>query len=207
MDYITQFTIAKDIVLSIAAAIGSYVAFRGLTNWTRQLKGGNEYELTRRLLKITYRLRDAIKGVRNPIMWRGETPFPEGDDGRLASMAMRNFYGESREYQKRWSNVAEVRADLQTELLEAEALWGQEIHDLFEPIFKLQNELFVAVDLQLTVCDPSEPLHIRNSRQNAIRKRRDVMYEITGETEDEFTTEMTCAIKSIETFLKPHLRK
>lgn len=54
--------LAKDIVLMLAAVVGAYVALRGLSTWNRQLKGGAEYELTRRLLKCTYRLRDATQG-------------------------------------------------------------------------------------------------------------------------------------------------
>lgn len=199
--------IAKDIVLTFAAVIGAYVALRGLSTWNRQLKGGVEYELTRRLLKQTYRLREAIKGVRNPVMWGGEMPSPSEEEVKEMSREQLRYYGLSNAYQKRWDKVTEVRADLQTELLEAEVLWGQEIHNRFEPIFKLQHELYVAVHFYLTSCNPDAPEHTRDSREKAMRKNRDILYEISGETEDDFTNDITKAIKSIEAFLKPHLRK
>lgn len=156
--------IAKDIVLTLAAVIGACVALRGLSTWNRQLKGGVEYELTRRLLKQTYRLREAIKGVRNPVMWGGEMPSPSEEEAKDMSREQLRYYGLSNAYQKRWDKVTEARADLQTELLEAEVLWGQEIHNRFEPVFKLQHELYVAVHFYLTVCNPDAPEHTRDSR-------------------------------------------
>ena len=203
-DYVT---VAKDIVLIIAAVIGSYVALRGLNTWNRQLKGGVEYELTRRLLKLTYRLREAIKGVRNPIMWGGETPTPDTEEAKDMSPDRRRFYDISNAYQKRWDKVTEVQADLQTELLEAEALWGQDIHSCFEPLLRLQQELFVAVHFYITACNPSESEDVRDAMSKAMRKKRDILYDMSGEKDDEFTNDVNQAIKSIEALLKPHLRK
>jgi hypothetical protein len=40
-------SIAKDTVITLAAAVGAYVALRGLSTWNRQLKGGVEYDLTK----------------------------------------------------------------------------------------------------------------------------------------------------------------
>jgi hypothetical protein len=200
-------TVAKDVVLTIAAVVGAYVAVKGLSTWNRQLKGGVEYELTRRLLKQTYRLREAIKGVRNPVMWAGEMPSPSPDKAAAMTKDQIRFYGMSSAYQKRWDKVAEVRTDLQTELLEAEAVWGREVHKQFDPVFKLQHELWVAVHSYVTACNPDSSEGMRDAMNKAIRMNRDILYEISGETEDEFSSDIAKAISSIESFLKPHLRK
>jgi hypothetical protein len=200
-------TVVKDVVLTLAAVVGAYVALQGLTTWNRQLKGGVEYELTRRLLKQTYRLREAIKGVRHPVMWSGEAPPLSAEQAKSMSQEQLRFFELSNAYQKRWDRVTDVRTELQTELLEAEVLWGQEIHKQFEPLFKLQHELFIAVHFYITVCDPDVPQHTREAREKAIRNNRDILYDLSGETEDEFTSDVNRAIASIEAFLKPHLRK
>jgi hypothetical protein len=179
----------------------------GLSTWNRQLKGGVEYELTRRLLKQTYRLREAIKGVRNPVMWAAEMPAPPADEAADMTKDQIRFYGMSSAYQRRWDKVTEVRTDLQTELLEAEAVWGREVHKQFDPIFKLQHELWVAVHSYVTACNPDASEGMRDVMNKAMRKNRDILYEISGETEDEFSSDITKAIGSIESFLKPHLRK
>ncbi|MFD2273256.1 hypothetical protein ACFS07_25195 [Undibacterium arcticum] len=126
----------------LAAVVGAYVALRGLSTWNRQLKGGVEYDLTRRILKCTFRLREAIKGVRNPVIWGNEMPSPRENDAQRLTKEQLRHYGTANAYQKRWDKVTDVRSDLQTELLEAEVIWGRIIHEKFDPLFKLQNELF-----------------------------------------------------------------
>jgi len=198
---------AKDIVLGVAAAVGAVVAVRGLSTWNRQLKGGAEYELARRLLKITYRLRDAIKSVRHPVMWAAEMPAPPEGEIEKMSREERSYYGSSRAYQARWQKVAEVRTDLQTELLEAEVLWGSDLGKRFEALNNLEHELLVAVRSYLTLCDPEAS----EARKNAVQERqaaaRDIMYDELTEEGDEFTQDTVRAIAPIEEYLKPHLRR
>ena len=142
--------LVKDIVLTIAAVIGGFVAVRGLRTWNRQLKGGVEYELTRRLLKYSYRFRDAISRVRNPLMWSSEMPTPPAEVGKAMSDEDLRYYGLSRAYQLRWDKVNEVRNDLQTELIEAEVLWGRVVYKQFQPLFTLQNELLDSAKFALS---------------------------------------------------------
>lgn len=199
--------IVKDVILASAAVVGAYVALRGLNTWNRQLKGGVEYDLTRRLLRTTYRLREAIKSVRNPIMWSAEMPTPSEEERKGMSREAIHHYGQGRAYQLRWDKVAEIRNDLQTELLEGEVLWGSELHKTYEPLFKLQQELFVTIHTYLRATDPTRPERSREATQQLLEKRRDIMYDVSGETSDEFMQEIAVAIGEIESFLKPHLRK
>jgi len=199
--------IAKDVVLTGAAVAGAWVAVRGLSTWNRQLKGGVEYDLTRRLLRTTYRLRESIKSVRNPVMWAAEMPTPTAEERKEMSREAIHHYGQGRAYQLRWDKVTEVRNELQTELLEGEVLWGNELHKKYEPLFKLQQELFVTIHTYLRATDPARPEHSREATQQVFEKRRDVMYDLSGETADEFTQDLAAAIVGIESFLKPHLRK
>jgi len=61
--YAEWVAMASDIVVGIAAGVGAYVAWRGLGTWRQQLRGSSEYELSRRILRCTYQLRDAISLV------------------------------------------------------------------------------------------------------------------------------------------------
>lgn len=198
-------SVTKDIVLTIAGGIGAYVALKGLNTWNRQLKGGVEYELTRRLLKLTYRLRDAIRNVRNPAMFGGEMPYPSSDEAKEMSRDQINYYGMSKAYQNRWDKVTQVSSDLQAELLEAEALWGADVHKQFEHLFKLRHELWMAVHFHLMAINP-EQQNVTREAMNRILKR-EILYDLSGENEDEFSSEIAKAITPIETFLKPYLKK
>jgi hypothetical protein len=77
--------VVKDIVLMGTAVAAMYVAFKGLGTWNRQLKGGAEYELTRRLLRSTYRMRETMKAVRNPVVFQHEQPAPPEEPGTRMS--------------------------------------------------------------------------------------------------------------------------
>lgn len=67
-----RISLIKDIVTILVALVGGGVAIYGLISWKRQLKGKTEYELARRVLRAVYRLRDAIRGIRNPLQSTGE---------------------------------------------------------------------------------------------------------------------------------------
>ncbi len=200
-------SVGKDVLVAVAAAVGAAVAIRGLNTWNRQLKGSAEYNLARRILKVTYRLRDAMKSVRHPAMWGAEMPNPPAEEAKHMSSEEIYHYGQSRAYQTRWQRVSDVRTDLQAELLEAEVLWGGELNKLFEALFKLEHELFVAVQNHLSLCDPK----VTQAMKTAIEKRqtnaRDILYDSLEEKGDEFTKDVARAIVPIEEYLKPHLRR
>jgi len=205
---LVQYTsVAKDTVVMLAAVVGAYVALRGLSTWNRQLKGGVEYDLTRRILKCTFRLREALKGVRNPVMLAYEMPLPPESESKNMSRQQLRHYGSANAYQKRWDRVTDVRTDLQTELLEAEAVWGRVIHEKFEPLFKLQQELFVSVHAYVSACNPNESEQSRAIYEGVIRKRKNILYDHSSENPDDFTIDVSNAIGVIESFLQQHLRK
>jgi hypothetical protein len=110
-------------------------------------------------------------------------------------------------YQRRWDKIAEVRDDLQTELLEAEVLWGKCVSDQFEPLFKLQQELFADVHAYLVIMNPEEHERSRDAMAEIRRNRREVLYDFSGEAPDAYSKELTDAVLCIEASLKPHLIK
>ncbi len=118
-----------------------------------------------------------------------------------------SHYGSAMAYQARWQRVSDVRTELQTELLEAEVLWGTELRKRFVALDKLEHELFVAVRSYLDLCNPNAP----EPRKQAVYKRRnterDIMYDDLSEEGDEFTRDVLRAIGPIEDYVKPHLRR
>src|SRR5260221_5644218 len=93
----------KDLMVLIAAVIGSYVALMGLSTWKRQLKGHTDHELARRILVSLYKYRDAINGVRHPMMTNNEFSDPPESERQTMNSAQIRFYGLSRAYQNRWT--------------------------------------------------------------------------------------------------------
>lgn len=198
-------TMFKDVVLACAAFVGMLVAVSGLTTWNRQLKGGVEYELTRRLLRCTYLLREAIKEVRYPIMLVEEMAVTE--EQKQQGMPDNKHTGLFNAYQTRWSKVITARSNLHTELLEAEVVWTKDIHDKFAPLFALQKELFSDIHLHLELSKPNQNNESKAAWRDMRANRRSVMYDMLGAIADPFSDEIEAAIGNIESYLKPHLAK
>jgi hypothetical protein len=72
-------SVSKDIIISIAAIVGSVIAIKGLITWKRKIKWKTEYGLARRFLVSLYKYRDAVNGVRHPVMMAYEMPYPPED--------------------------------------------------------------------------------------------------------------------------------
>lgn len=187
-------SVGKDILIAVAAAVGATVAILGLNTWNRQLKGSAEYDLARRILKIAYRLRETIKEVRHPVMWAAEMPDPPVEEAKTMSGEEIFYYRNSRAYQARWQKVSNVRTDLQADLLEAEVLWGDELKKRFNALFKLEHELFVAVQSHLRLINPKESEAAKTTIEKRQMEGRDILYDSLEEDGDEFTGDISCAI-------------
>jgi hypothetical protein len=106
-----------EILNTVAICVGAIMAFIGINAWKKQLRGSTEYELARRYLKAIYKIRDAIKYVRNPFISVDEMAraYKENDmdeqdysDNRKTNRAV---------YSIRWKKVIDARTDLDVELL------------------------------------------------------------------------------------------
>lgn len=207
-NFVEYIAVVKDLVLGGAAVVGSYVAIRGLKTWNRQLKGGVEYDLTRRLLSATYRWREAVRAVRRPVMWIEEMSLPSEEDRQKMSAEEVRHYGKGHAYQARWDKVVQAHDELQTELLEAEVLWGKQLHTKYKQAFQLQQELFACIHLYLLIIDPRTPQASREAYETTLRSKESVMYDVsTGTEEDQFTRDLSSVIAEIESLLKPRLKK
>jgi len=200
--------IGKDVALGVAAVVGATVALRGLDTWRRQLRGSVEYELARRLLRCTYRWRETIKSVRRPMVWAYEMPAPPNEDREAMSEEDVQHYGYATAYQNRWEKVVEARDELQTELLEAEVLWGKEINTRYNACFALEKELWVYLLTHLESRNPRARPGMQEAKERVLANQRDVLRELSSVgDEDAFSRDVSAAIARIEDFLKPRLRK
>jgi hypothetical protein len=196
------------LITVIATAVGIYVALAGLSTWKRQLKGQADHDLARRVLVTLYRYREAIKGLRNPAMSGNEFPLPPEAERNGMSDAQIRYFGLSSAYQNRWLHVRDARIELDTSLLETEALWGDELRSkMFAEVFSLEWSLLVAVRHHLQLNDPNE----NEETKRVIGKMADergetwVLYDSLEKDGDQFSRSFAGAIKKVEDFLQPKL--
>ena len=181
------YPLVKDIIYLLIALGGVIVACMGLSTWRRQLKGNVEYETARRLYKAVLKVRDAMSYVRNPWiplseMESASAKHPEAD--KTTNRAV---------YHVRWEKITEAMSELQSEELESEVLWGQEIVEKLKPLKLCVVELNNYVSQFL---NPS----LRTSNYSS-----DMIYEFEDATgkKDKFTEEINAAVGAVGNFLKP----
>ncbi|MCX5870144.1 MAG: hypothetical protein NTY00_05800 [Deltaproteobacteria bacterium] len=195
----------KDVALTGAAITGAIVAVKGLGTWQRQLKGQSEYDLSRRILVSLFKYRDAINGVRYPVMWVTEMPSPSEEEAATMSYEQKRFHGTSKAYQARWDKVQTERTSLYADLLEAEAIWGSDLNIIFKKIFDLEHELFTRIRHYIELINPDTKEATKEAISKIDAKNRDIMYDDLGEKPDEYKQDLITAIEEVEKYLKPKL--
>ncbi len=193
----------RDFTVSCSAVVASVVALRGLSSWKQQQRGKVEYDLARRMLANTYRLRDAVGFVRSPFMSAGEMDSPPPDSEHPRTPGEIKYYQEASAYQKRFKAVEEARANLFGDLLEAEVLWGKPLRDAYDELFRLVTTLFVSIQMYL------EDVRVGNDdlTGDEHREQRSIIYETGDRGPDSFAEKLRLSIDKIEGLIRPALEK
>jgi hypothetical protein len=150
-----------------------------------------------------YRFRDAIQRARSPGIFSFEgLPF-EGE-AVSADHQQASYDYSARAYRRRFSAMDEARNPLRATMLEAEAIWGDEVKALMEHVFSLEREFVNYVYLYLHSINPQTTVQALFARQNLLEKRRDVMYDL-GDPDDVYWIEMKRALLGVENHLRARL--
>ena len=94
-------SIVKDIVTVITLIIGATVTIYGVNTWRKQLKAKSEYDLAKRVLINVYKVRDAFMTVHTFLR-----------------------FADAQTIDAKFTKLAEASSNLEIELLEAKAMWG-----------------------------------------------------------------------------------
>jgi hypothetical protein len=196
-------SLAKDSVTITAAGVGAFVAVRGLSAWRKQLRGKTDYELARRLLKASYKVRDAIRIVRHPAIWSGEAAAAQkevvvDDDDLKGNPNAGRAYAV---YHVRWKKVSEAMVELEAEAFEAEVSWGESAKEKIAGLRKHVGTLRFAVEQHIEgMADRS------SSNRPKLPDYGDILYDkLDPDNPDDFARSLNDAIGLIEAYLRPHL--
>lgn len=171
--------------IALATLIGVIIAAFGLSTWRKQLKGTYDYELAKKTLFSVYKLRDALKYVRQPFLSVGEA---SEDDG--------NIPWEQSAYINRWKEVREALVMLETNSLECEVVWGKGVPDARKSINPLIGQLNHAMIMYFRSLTDKK-------WQDDFQKLENTLYE--KNEFDKYNEELKKRIKEFEDILKPHL--
>lgn len=118
--------IGKDFVVALAAIVTAAVAVVGLRKWRKELRGKAHFDAARGLIRATYKLRDELRNSRAPLVRAAEFPQnypPQPPNHRAEAEAWAHVYS------KRFTPVREALQEFDSQGLEAEALWGNEVRN------------------------------------------------------------------------------
>lgn len=123
--------------------VAGATALLGLRTWSRELRGRAEYDLARRVLTGAYRVRDRIRECQSPFSvaaeWRDFKPDPEESAERQGVSRSYFMYGH------RFNRVLDALAAWESDVLEAEAVFGEGARGACQGISRIASELNAAI--------------------------------------------------------------
>lgn len=200
-------TYLKDVITIGSIILATIIGLKGLHAWREQLHGTQSYDLAKRILFSIYKLKNAINYFRGAFMSAAEIQIAVKESGLELTQSDPNFFIKSSEaaFKKRWSVVVEAFEKLEVEVIEAQALWGNEAKEKIMEVRKPVNQLYRALEIYL-----QEQYHPgMYFRAEKIREETTaLMFNVgTDEKEDPFSSVLTSTINSIDDFIRPYLAK
>lgn len=199
-------TLIKDIITGVSALIVAIVAVKGLQTWKKQLKWKTEYELAKRLMGATYKVRQALALVRCPVKYVGEVSqaMKEANiEGELIDNQARRFRNEAADYENRMQKVKEAFDDLESVLLEAEAIWGQDVRENIKPLQQCITTLAVNIYKHFEIKEGLSDDYNAEEKKNI----DSIIFDWFGNpNNNSFSNEINAALGKITNFLNPHLK-
>jgi hypothetical protein len=191
---LTGLPIIKDIATILATAIAALVAISGYRTWKKQLHWKTQYDLAQRLLRATYKVRQAFAEVRRFYSTEGEAQQAMKEANVEASQDPKIMFTRSQivVYNKRWQKVSEAFSELESVSLEAEAIWGQAVKVNLAPLQDCAGTLLATIGIHLDRLE--SPAISRNKEE--IQKERKIMFSHPGEKDNFFSNEIAMAVTS-----------
>jgi len=182
-----------------------FIAILGLSAWKRQLKGNAEYELSKRLLKAVYLVRDGLAFVRNPWTLLGEQVKASEEEGLKP---LHKPFDEKQEletqravFAQRWQHLMEQVTAFEVVGIEAEVIWKESFTAHRDTLLELKRKLHSTAWLYFTKLE-----NPRNGDSPSEEERRVMSYSAGDPGGDPFSKEITGCVSGFESFVKPHLK-
>lgn len=198
-------SVIKDFVLMAGSGAGVYLAATNLNTWKRQLAGQSDHELARNLLVHLFKYRSAIEMIRHPFMSSLEMGIDEelGKDGVTFEKAQ--YKGMIKAYNARWKVLTDEKAELQAYVVEARALWGEELADKFKVLAPFELELYQALDTLVRMQAPNLPAHTKKSLEEQHAKQSSALNISEDSNKDSFMSKFNEKYLEIENLLREKL--
>jgi hypothetical protein len=189
--WIAQGATVASAAIALAAALA---AWRGLSTWRQQLKGSDQYQLTKDVLLLSCRARDTFREIRSPLVFGGETEDkPKNVDESIYV------------YHKRFYSNNSLWSDLSAKQIEVEVLLGKEIAEQMQPLQNVIKKYWSTMFTCYGACSGEGAPSLYDDRRNSyFKKARPILMRGSAE-DDEFQGELDLALEKLQLALRKHL--
>jgi len=179
-------------IVSALVALGAAIAaFMGLNTWRRELKGREEFQLARRVLLFSCKLREAFRQIRSAISLADETKGkPQGMDDSVYVFA------------SRFNSRNDLWSELEAVQLEVEVLFGKEAAAKLQPLREHVSEYWStlmtasnATSGGRSLWDDEEVPYLKEAREILIARKG-----------DDFQAAVETGIAQLQDEMRKHLR-
>jgi hypothetical protein len=138
--------IIRNLVLCAVAIFTAWVALQGLSQWKKQEDWKENRKLAKNFLKEIYKIREAIRDCRSPIMLSGE--MYAASEGKGLDFRKNDELRQAKQnaYVKRFNNVSDCLEEIYPLELEAKVVWENELPEFVDCLRRLISELRVAIE-------------------------------------------------------------
>lgn len=185
-----KLSMAKDVATIIGTLGALVIGAVGLFTWRRQI----HFDLSKKILVLTFQVRDAIQAVRSPMLHLRKSEVEAG----------RSVEEEQRIYDERMRVVTDLWAELRTLSLEATAIWGEAAGKPFNSLLKLTSEIKSNLWMHFWLKGAYAAGASVDDSPERIAENDKIVYRISEN--DEFSQQLDRAVAEIENVYRPRLR-
>lgn len=169
-------------------------------------KGKDKYELAKRILRVTFNLRDHISYARNPMMLEYEfQPDPEDNlemkaDYNLEKKDAERIHEVRVAFRKRMKPIVELMEKFEVERVEAEILFGTHTREILLPLRSHIHKLNRAIQSYIT------SLYHHLTRKTRVRDKSEDEVIFEGySSEDPYKAELLKIVEKIEDLCRSYM--
>lgn len=178
-----EWGVTKDVaaVIGSVAGVCTVIAgvvfgYLGLITWKKQLRGTVNHEMSRKLLVSIYTYEATLNAVRDIGMSLSELSEEEASHVKGLPAEPKRYAFTYSIYRARLNTIDNSLAPVRAHLLEARALWGQEIEDLVEALIAMKDEWWTVARRYASAMNPAEDIDTRERYAKAWIENKGVLY-------------------------------
>jgi len=178
-----QWEVTKDVAAVIGSAAGVCTVIAGvvfgclgLITWKKQLRGTANHEMSRKLLVSIYTYEATLNAARDIGMSLSELSEEETFhvDGLPAEFKRYAFTYSI--YRARLNTIDNSLAPVRAHLLEARALWGQDVDGVVNALIAMKDEWWTVARRYASAMNPAEDTDTRECYAKAWIEHKGVLY-------------------------------